>query len=243
MVLVEAAANSVQSAINAQNGGALRIELCGNLKEGGTTPSKSQIELTRESISIDLNVIIRPRGGDFLYDELDVESMKRDIILCSKIGCNGIVIGILNKFGDVDIENTYVLVQLAKELSLSVTFHRAFDRTKDLKQALEDVITLGCDRILTSGGYTNAYEGKDNIKGLVQLADNRIIIMPGAGVNEHNAAEIIDFTGAKEIHGTFQSKYLGKMEYKSPYFADDDSEFTYFLTDENRVREIVKMVN
>lgn len=242
MVLVEVASNSVQSAIEAERGGAKRIELCGNLLEGGTTPAKSQIELTRENVNIDLNVIIRPRGGDFMYDDLDFVSMKRDIELCGQLKCDGVVIGILDSKGNVDFERNMELVELAKRFGLSVTFHRAFDRARSLSEALEDVIRLGCDRILTSGGYPNAYDGRFVIKDLVDQAKDRIIIMPGAGVKEENVHEIVSFTGVKEVHGTFQSLFMGKMDFRSPNFTDD-SEYSFLLSDSKRVSEIVKKSN
>jgi len=242
MVLVEVASNSVQSAIAAQKGGAGRIELCGNLIEGGTTPAKSQIELTRENVDILLNVIIRPRGGDFLYNDLEFESMKRDIELCGQLKCDGVVIGMLDTDGNVDIRRNKELIEIAKRYNLSVTFHRAFDRVRDLSLALEDVISLGCDRILTSGGFENVFDGRFVIKDLVKQANGRIIIMPGAGVNESNASEIIKITGATEIHGTFQSLFEGKMNFHSPNFTDK-SEYFYLLSDTERVQKIVKNVN
>lgn len=242
MVLVEVASNSVQSAIEAEKGGAKRIELCGNLLEGGTTPAKSQIELTRENVGIDLNVIIRPRGGDFMYDDLDFESMKRDIRLCGELKCDGVVIGILDSEGNVDMKRNSELIELAKKYNLSVTFHRAFDRVKSLPDALVDVIELGCDRILTSGGYPNAYDGRFAIKELVKQAKDRIIIMPGAGVKEENVTEIVSFTGVKEIHGTFQSLFEGKMNFRSPNFTDN-TEYFYLLSDSKRVNSIVKKIN
>jgi copper homeostasis protein len=242
MVTVEVCANSVQSAIEAQKGGAVRVELCGNLPDGGTTPAKSQIELTRESIDIALNVIIRPRGGDFLYDNLDFETMKRDILLCGELKCDGVVIGLLDADGNVDIPKNSVLVDIAKQYGMSVTFHRAFDRANDLKKALSDVISLGCDRILTSGGFSNAFEGKDVIRDLVQLAGDRIIIMAGAGVKEENVSELVKYTGVKEVHGTFQSLVKGGMNFHSSNFSDN-SEYSYLLSDSTRVKEIVKKAN
>lgn len=242
MVLVEVASNSVNSAIQAQEGGARRIELCGNLADGGTTPARSQIELTRENVSIDLNVIVRPRGGDFLYNDIEFESMKRDIAVCGETGCNGVVIGILDAMGNVDMDRNRYLVDLAKQMGLSVTFHRAIDRAANIFDAMEDIIALGCDRILTSGGYGNAYDGRDVIKKMVEQAGDRIVIMPGAGVNEDNAAKIVSYTGAREIHGTFQSFFEGKMMYKNPNFTDK-SEYSYLLSDARRVRQIVKNVN
>lgn len=242
MVLVEVASNSVQSAIAAQKGGAGRIELCGNLMEGGTTPAKSQIELTREKVDILLNVIIRPRGGDFFYDDLEFESMKRDIELCGQLNCDGVVIGMLDADGNVDLKRNAELIEIARRYNLSVTFHRAFDRVKDVFAALEDVIGLGCDRILTSGGFENVFDGRFVIKDLIKQAEGRIIIMPGAGVNENNASEIIKLTGAKEIHGTFQSLFEGKMKFHSPNFTDK-FEYSYVLSDAERVQKIVKTVN
>lgn len=242
MVKIEVCANSVQSAIEAQKGGAVRVELCGNLFDGGTTPAKSQIELVRDNVEIDLNVIIRPRGGDFLYDDLDFESMKRDIILCGELQCNGVVIGILTRDGRVDIRRNVDLIELARKYSLSVTFHRAFDRVKDMFSSLEDVINIGCDRILTSGGFPNAFEGRFMLKKLVEKADNRIIIMAGAGVNEGNVGELVEYTGVREVHGTFQSRVEGQMDFKNPNFVDVN-EYSCLLSSAERVKQIVFNAN
>ena len=242
MISVEVCANSVQSAIAAEKGGAVRVELCANLADGGTTPAKSQIELTREKISIELNVIIRPRGGDFLYDDLDFETMKRDILLCGEIGCDGVVFGILDAEGNIDIPRNRILYDLAKQNNLSVTFHRAFDRVNNIEKALFDVIEIGCDRILTSGGKSSAYQGRDVLSKLVALSDDKLSIMAGAGVNENNVLELIKSTGVKEIHGTFQSLINGKMLYKNPFF-EDKSEYSFYNSDKNRIQEIVNLVN
>lgn len=242
MVSVEVCANSVQSAIEAQKGGAVRVELCGNLFDGGTTPAASQIELTRNKIDIQLNVIIRPRGGDFLYDEIDFVTMKKDIELCGRLGCDGVVIGMLDRDGNVDMVKNAELIKIARRHSMSVTFHRAFDRTNDLFKALSDVIDLECDRILTSGGYASAFKGKDIIKQLVEMADNRVIIMAGAGVKEENVEELVKYTGVKEVHGTFQSLVDGGMIYHNPNFTDK-AEYSYLLSDQNRVADIVKKAN
>lgn len=242
MIDVEVCANSVQSSIAAQKGGAVRVELCANLMDGGTTPPKSQIDLTRDNICIDLNVIIRPRGGDFFYDELDFETMKQDIILCGEIGCDGVVFGILNSDGSVDIDRNKALVDLAKHYNLSVTFHRAFDRVNNLEKALSDVISIGCDRILTSGGRSSAMEGRFELKKLVELAQDKIAIMAGAGVNETNVLDLVQTTGVREVHGTFQSLFRGNMVYKNPFFVDE-SEYTFLLSDEKRIHNIVTLVN
>ncbi|PXV62213.1 copper homeostasis protein [Dysgonomonas alginatilytica] len=248
MVTVEVCANSVQSAIEAQKGGAVRVELCGNLCDGGTTPAKSQIELTRKHIEIDLNVIIRPRGGDFLYDNFDFESMKSDITMCGELNCDGVVIGMLDENGHVDIEKNGVLVQLAKQYGMSVTFHRAFDRVCDIYSALEDVISLGCDRILTSGGHQTAFDGRNILKELVNLAADRIVIMAGAGVKESNVRELVHSTGVKEVHGTFQTLRKGGMKYNNPNFPDNYnnsgySEYSFLVSDSDRIKEIVKSAN
>lgn len=242
MVGVEVCVNSVQSAIAAQKGGAIRVELCGNLSDGGTTPAASQIELTRANIDIQLNVIIRPRGGDFFYDDLDFESMKKDIELCGKLGCDGVVIGILDAYGNVDMIRNAELIRIAREYSMSVTFHRAFDRASDLFKSLSDVIELGCDRILTSGGDSSVVEGRDVLKRLVEAAGDRIIIMAGAGVKEDNVKDLVAHTGVKEVHGTFQNLFTGGMIYHSPNFTDQ-LEYSYLLSDQSRVSKIVEIVN
>lgn len=242
MVSVEVCANSVQSAIAAQKGGAIRVELCGNLPDGGTTPAKSQIELTRNNIDIDLNVIIRPRGGDFLYDDLDFQTMKNDIKLCGDLKCDGVVIGMLCADGRVDMERNSILIEIAKSYGMSVTFHRGFDRTRDIYASLLDVINLGCDRILTSGGYVTAYEGRDVIRTLVEMSENNIVIMAGSGVNEKNVAELVSYTNVAEVHGTFQSFQEGRMEYHSTHFSNSD-EYGFFLSDEERIKAIVLKSN
>lgn len=242
MVKLEVCANSVQSAIAAQRGGAIRVELCSNLSDGGTTPAKSQIELTRANIEIDLNVIIRPRGGDFFYDDLDFETMQKDIRLCGELQCDGVVIGILDAKGNIDIERNRILVDLARRYGLSVTFHRAFDRCDNLHKALDDVIKLGCDRVLTSGGYVSAFEGREVLRSLVDQAQSHIIIMAGAGINESNVLELVEYTGVKEIHGTFQRLVEGGMNFHSPQFTDR-SEYSHLLSDSDKINQILRIIN
>lgn len=242
MVKVEVCVDSVQSAIIAQKGGASRVELCANLFEGGVTPAQSLIESCRSAINIDLNVIIRPRGGDFLYDDLDFEMMKRDVELCADLRCDGVVFGILSADGNVDMVRNGHLLDLTKLKGLSATFHRAFDRTPDIYRALEDVIDLRFDRVLTSGGCATAYEGRSVIRNLVNLAKERVIVMPGSGININNISELIRFTRAKEVHGTFRHSRRGSMEYLHPNFSVD-SEYNLNYTDELLVNKIVKVVN
>lgn len=241
--VLENCSNSVQSSIEAQKGGAIRVELCDNLAEGGTTPSLSQIQLTRENIDIQLNVIIRPRGGDFLYSDLEFESMKQDIHHCGKSKCDGVVIGILNADGTVDIQRNKILVNIAREYNMSVTFHRAFDRCADLFKSLEDIINLGCDRILTSGGRKTALEGKEVIKKLIKQANGRIIIMPGSGINENNIAELVEATGLIEFHGSFRSRYNGKMQYQTELLDSYEEEYTILQTDAQKVKLAIENAN
>lgn len=241
--VLENCSNSVQSSIEAQKGGAIRVELCDNLAEGGTTPSLSQIQLTRENIDIQLNVIIRPRGGDFLYSDLEFESMKQDIHHCGKSKCDGVVIGILNADGTVDIERNKILVNIAREYNMSVTFHRAFDRCADLFKSLEDIINLGCDRILTSGGRKTALEGKEVIKKLIEQANGRIIIMPGSGINENNITELVEATGLIEFHGSFRSRYNGKMQYQTELLDSYEEEYTILQTDAQKVKLAIENAN
>lgn len=242
MVSVEVCANSVQSAVETEKGGAVRVELCSNLHDGGTTPAQSQIELTRENIEIALNVIIRPRGGDFLYDDLDFESMKRDVKLCGELECDGVVIGILDSSGNIDLDRNSILIDLAKGYGMSVTFHRAFDRVCDIRSALDDVISLGCDRVLTSGGYSTAVEGKNVIRDLVEWANEKIIIMAGSGIRENNVKELVQYTGVKEVHGTFQSWVDGKMNFHNPHFTDN-AEYSYLLSDAMKIMTVVAEAN
>lgn len=211
--IVEVCANSVQSCIEAQNGGAYRVELCAGIPEGGTTPSYGEIVTARESISILLNVIIRPRGGDFLYSQVEIKSMLRDIEVAKKCGADGVVFGCLSKNGEIDIIKNRVLLEAAK--GMSVTFHRAFDVCVNPFVALETIIDLGFDTILTSGQKANAIAGKECIKKMVEQAGQRIIIMPGCGVNEENVADLARFTGAKEFHMSARKRFDSAMEYRN----------------------------
>ncbi len=179
-IQLEVCAGSVASARAAQAGGAVRVEFCDNLFEGGTTPSMGAIAVAREQLVIALNVIVRPRGGDFVYDDLEFTVMQRDVDACRVLGANGVVVGLLTAEGDVDVDRTRWLVQLAAPLQ--VTFHRAFDVARDPFRALEDVIATGCNRLLTSGQAPTALEGATLIAELDRVAAGRLIVMPGAGV-------------------------------------------------------------
>ncbi|BAU53594.1 copper homeostasis protein CutC [Mucilaginibacter gotjawali] len=245
-VLLEVCANSVASALAAQDGGAYRVELCENLYEGGTTPSYGEIQVARELLQIKLYVLIRPRGGDFLYSDIEYDIMTADVNYCVEAGCDGIVIGILNADGTIDKDRCQKLIDLAKTNGLGVTFHRAFDMCADMEQALEDIIALGCERILTSGGKSTAMEGANILAHLIKKADGRITIMPGSGVSEKNAADLVEFTGAKEIHSSARVRVQSKMEYKNDHIVMGDNygdEFACDQTDVGRVKAIIQLAN
>lgn len=197
-ITLEICIDSVQSAIAAEKGGAKRVELCDNLADGGTTPSAGMIEMTRKYIDIGLQVLIRPRRGDFLYSDTEFEIMKRDIEIAKIMGANGFVFGLLQQDGNIDMERTRELIELCRPMN--VTFHRAFDLTPDPYRALEDLVSLGVDRILTSGQKQSAYLGLDLITELVKKAGGRLIILPGGGINEGNIREIVEQSGVTECH-------------------------------------------
>lgn len=197
---LEIIAFDIASCEIAQAAGASRIELCDNPADGGTTPSYGFIKAARKILNIDLYVMIRPRGGDFLYSESEFEILKSDIEMCRKLGCDGVVIGLLNRDGSVDKERTQALVELAHPLG--VTFHRAFDRTRDPFAALEDIITTGCERILTSGQVPNCIDGSALIAELRKQAGDRIVIMPGSGLKSSNIIDVAKLTGASEFHAS-----------------------------------------
>lgn len=204
---------SIEACITAQSAGAHRIELCDNPGEGGTTPSYGFIKAAREKLQIELYPIIRPRGGDFFYSEDDFEIMKTDVKVCKELGCDGVVIGILNTDGTIDKKRCRELVQFA--YPMGVTFHRAFDRVADAAQAMEDVIDIGCERILTAGLLPNALDGATTIAQLIEQANGRIIIMPGSGVRADNIAAIAQKTGATEFHSSAKILIKSKMEFNS----------------------------
>jgi len=195
---LEICANSVTSAIAAQDGGAHRVEFCQNLEMGGTTPSPGQIRIARRHLTIGMHVLIRPRAGDFLYTDTEIEEMKADILFCKEENCNGVVIGLLDADGHVNRERTQELVALARPMQ--VTFHRAFDVCSEPFDALETIIACGCKRLLTSGMKDTALEGGGLIKELIERADGRIEIMPGSGIHETNLADIAHVTGASAFH-------------------------------------------
>ena len=243
MINMEVCANSLRSAQAAQEGGAIRVELCDNLLEGGTTPSYAQIALAKKLLNIQVYPIIRPRGGDFLYSDLEFELMKEDIKVCRELKCEGVVIGLLKADGSVDKARCNELIALAD--GMSITFHRAFDMSSDLFKALEDVIELGCVRILSSGGESSALKGAAVLQKLISQAGDRISIMPGAGINVHNIAELIRLTGAKEFHASAKNSMASKMQFRNPRLnmGTEADEFSYDLTSNTTVQQLIQLAN
>jgi copper homeostasis protein len=239
--ILEVCAGSLASAIAAQEGGAFRVELCDNLYEGGTTPSIGTIELARMKLSIKLHVIIRPRGGDFLYSDLEYVIIKRDVERCRNSRVDGIVIGFLMPDGRIDIERTREIVELARPMA--VTFHRAFDMSRDPFESLEDLKLTGVDRILTSGQKNLAPDGAELIARLVRQSAGKISIMPGAGLNEHNITEFASIVKASEYHATLRHTIASGMEYRrADVFMGglpEIPEFSNLEADPVRVRAMV----
>lgn len=241
---LEICCDSVQSAIAAAAGGAQRIELCANLLEGGTTPSSGLLTACRQATSIDLHVLIRPRGGDFCYDETELDVIRRDIAFAKQHGAEGVVLGMLRRDGTVDCDRMRELIALARPLR--VTFHRAFDMANNPFTALEDVIALGADYLLTSGQQATAFAGRELIRRLVQQAAGRIAIMPGAGVNEANIQELATITGAREFHSSGRRQLPSRMLFRRSQVtmgAWQAGEFSYAFVDEQRVRQMIAQLS
>jgi len=234
--IIEIATTDFTTTKSAVEGGTDRIELCAALSEGGTTASFGTIKKCRETFNIQLFPIIRTRSGDFLYSDDEFDIMLNEIRLCKDLGCDGVVIGLLNKNGNIDIKRTSKLVRLA--YPLEVTFHRAFDRCKDPFEALEQLIEMGCQRILTSGQQPTAPQGIDLITQLIKAADERIIIMPGSGVRKENIKELAEKTGAVEFHSSLRGSKKSGMEFIHPAFANSTESYTNPAIDPEEVRSL-----
>jgi copper homeostasis protein len=241
---LEICVDSIESAINAQIAGADRVELCANLLEGGTTPSYGTILSAIENLALGLHIIIRPRGGDFLYTDQEFDIMRRDIELCGEHGADGVVIGILRSDGTIDIERTAKLIELASPMS--VTFHRAFDMCTDPIQGLNDIISTGASRVLTSGQKNKVPEGSELIRKLVKQAGSKIIIMPGSGLDETNIAEMARVTGASEFHLTGRKVINSEMTFRRDGIpmggVPDIPEFSRKVADPQRIKNIIKIL-
>lgn len=241
--LLEICVDSLQSALNAVEAGADRIELCSSLNEGGITPSHGLITMVRESLPVKVHALIRPRPGDFLYSSREFEIMKRDINICGECGLEGIVTGLLMADGKIDLERTRKLVGLA--FPMAVTFHRAFDLCADPFLGLEDVISTGASRLLSSGYKCGAAEGAPLISKLVNLAGSRIIIMPGGGLNESNIEETARVTGAVEFHLSARKTKRSNMQFRRDGIAMGlvpDDGYSQKVADIQTINNIIKIL-
>lgn len=242
-ITMEVCCYNLESAVNAETAGADRIELCANRYQGGTTPSYGMLEVVRKYIRIPVFAMIRPRGGDFLYGKDELEVMLHDIQMAKELGMEGVVMGVLRKDGQVDIEVMRRLIEITKPLE--ITFHRAFDLTPDPMKSLEDLISLGVDRVLTSGQQSSAYEGLEVIKSLVETSQGAISVMPGAGISEDSVLQILQHTGAKEFHTSASGSRPSKMVFhkNQVQMGGDEEEYTVDIADGKRIRKFRKIVN
>jgi len=235
-MLVEICATSVQSAVNAQQAGAERIELCSELAVGGITPSYGLVKQITKEISIPVFALIRPRSGDFVYSDFEFQVMKTDIEICKELGCKGIVSGVLQDDFSIDLLRTQELIELSKPLEF--TFHRAFDLTKNPLKSLEELIDLGASRILTSGQETSAEKGIDLLVQLKKLTENKLTILPGGGINPDNV-HLFKEKGFKEIHASasslFKESLKPKISMNSEKFWDETK---LFVSDEEIIKKL-----
>jgi copper homeostasis protein len=222
--IIEIATSDFETTGAAVEGGADRIELCANLAEGGTTPSQGTIEQCRKKFPIALFPIIRPRGGDFLYTDDEFEIMLRDVLICKSLGCDGIVTGMLLADGSIDVKRMASLIRHA--YPMEITFHRAFDRCSNPFEALEQLIELGCHRILTSGQQPTAPEGVSLIAELNRMGGHHIHIMPGSGVRADNIKQLAAETGCNEFHSSLRGKIKSAMEFIHPAFENSTESYT-----------------
>ncbi|XP_075468424.1 copper homeostasis protein cutC homolog isoform X3 [Ascaphus truei] len=241
--LMEVCVDSVESAVNAERGGAGRIELCANLLEGGTTPTIGVLQVVKQYVQIPVYVMIRPRGGDFLYSDREVEVMKADIRLAKIHGADGLVFGALTEDGRIDTELCMELLAVSRPLA--VTFHRAFDMVYDPAVAMETLISLGFERVLTSGCDSSALEGLPLIKRLVEQAKGRIIVMPGGGITERNLQRILEGAGVQEFHCSARSTRDSGMNYRNNSVSMgatlSTSEYSMKVADVTKVRTLNAM--
>lgn len=237
--ILEVCIGSLQSAIAAKQGGATRVELCSALEIGGITPSAGLMKAVRQVAGLKMHVLVRPRGGDFLYDRAEVDSMIHDILLAKQYGADGIVIGALKADGSIDVETCRQLVTAAQ--GMQITFHRAFDMCNDPLRAIQEIRDLGCQRLLTSGQASSALLGLPLLQQLIAMQTG-VTIMPGCGVKSSNVAEIIRQSQAMEVHASARRSYPSPMQYRSESVKmgnPDQDEFVRFETDETEVRAIV----
>lgn len=243
-VILEICADSVESAVAAERGGARRVELCSNLLEGGVTPSAGLISTVRKKVGIDLYVMVRPRGGDFCYSADEFETMEKDVLMAKQLRADGIVFGILREDGDVDIPRARCLIERAHPLK--TTFHRAFDMSRELRKSLEDVIETGADRVLTSGGEQRVEDGIRTVAELVRAANQRISIMVGGGITQFNVHDIVASTGTREIHAAVRAHRPSPMKYRNERISmglAKGREYQRVMVLQEEVRRLVESAN
>ncbi len=240
---IEACIGTLQSGIEAEKGGANRVELCDNLAEGGTTPSAALIQMTKEKLHIPAAVMIRPRHGDFLYSDLEFEIMKKDIEFCKSVGVEAVVFGLLTPEGNIDCERTKKLVETAG--NMQVCFHRALDLSNDYLKAIEQIIDCGCHRILTSGGANKAVEGFENIRKAQELYGNKIEIMVGSGINAENVSMFHNI-GIRNFHLSGKIQIDSLMTYRKEGVSmgaiSADEEYKITQTDYRKIAEVKKVL-
>ena len=243
---LEICVDSVESAVAAELGGAQRVELCSALSEGGLTPSLGLIRAVRSRIGIGVYVMIRPRGGDFLYSDEEFSIMREDVAYAAEAGANGAVFGLLTADGNVDGERTAELVEAAQSASMEVTFHRAIDMARDLESSLEDVVRTGAHRVLTSGGAQTAVLGSERVRGLMQAAKNRIGIMVCGNVRSENVQQIAQATGAHEFHASLRVPVPSPVSWRNPELSLGEAgsdEYARNVVMEQDVRKLRQAMN
>jgi len=242
-IQLEICLDSVESAVAAEHGGADRAELCADLLEGGISPSAGLIAAVRAKIAIGLQVMVRPRGGDFCYTDDEFEAMRKDVLMAKQLRADGVVFGILDADGNIDVPRTRELVELARPLN--VTHHRAFDMARDLFRALEDIISTGADRILTSGGEATVSRGLETISQLVQRAGDRIVLMPGGGITSADVARVVAETKVSEVHLGLGTLFPSPMRFRNEKIAMgsiDGYEYKRMVVRQEEVEEIVREI-
>jgi copper homeostasis protein len=238
-VLLEICVDSLESAMNSEHGGADRVELCAGLPEGGTTPSAGMIAAVRKKLSIGLQVMIRPRGGDFCYSTEEFGIMQRDVLIAKQLGANGVVFGILNFDGEMDKPRMQQLIETARPLR--VTCHRAFDMAADFERALDDLIELGVQRVLTSGGHKSAIDAMPTLKQIAQHARGRISVMACGELSTTNVKAVVNYTGVTEVHAGLGEPVASTMRFRNPRIAMGSiggAEYQRSVVSEHSVREL-----
>jgi copper homeostasis protein len=242
-IIAEIAAHTPEAASAAQAGGAHRVELFSSPMGGGVTPSEGAIAIARDKLTIDLHILVRPRAGDFLYSDEEIQLMLWDISAAKRLGANGVVFGVVNQDGSVDVERARELVAASRPMA--VTFHRAFDACKDLSLALNDLIACGVDRVLTSGGERSAMDGIKTIADLARIGGDRIIVMAAGGIRPENVRSIVEGSGVREIHAGLRSVGPSAMRYKNDKlsFGSGGDEYERLVVREHDVRDLIEQVN